>query len=365
MLRLNGQAEFVNDKEAPRHDRKTGNIQLAHAGVEGTRLIMNKQNVHTERFGCKNNELFAEIGSYFAADGSFSENEFRQSLQKSLAYMKEQSKDDSAFSGTANRWLSAKLLEIIDYLHEKDMPEASFRLFKTAIEECASLGLPDISLPTEYLAYILSHAADIRPKREKIDASNVKRERIIDAALKVFARDGFYRATMDDVAKLADVGKGSVYRYFKNKDDLLKCIIIEHTEEILEHISAMLSQEVGIVEQIQRVIQTWVTFIANHHELYGLIQNNIQIHDTNTRDLFFTHMLSKLPMLKEKTISLNRDHQTRVSNLTFDTIFMGSFGFVDWVYYKWLLNGKAYDLRDEVPIIVDMLLHGCIVETRN
>ena len=165
MLRLNGQAEFVNEKEAPRHDRKTGHPRLAHAGVEGARLIMNKQNVHTERFGCKNNELFAEIGSYFAADGSFSENEFRQSLQKSLAYMKEQSKDDSAFSGTANRWLSAKLLEIIDYLHEKDMPEASFRLFKTAIEECASLGLPDISLPTEYLAYILSHAADIRPKR--------------------------------------------------------------------------------------------------------------------------------------------------------------------------------------------------------
>jgi hypothetical protein len=43
-------------------------------------------------------------------------------------------------------------------------------------------------------------------------------------------------------------------------------------------------------------------------------------------------------------------------------MFFGSFGYVDWVFYKWLRSGKVYNLMDEVPIIVEILLHGSIKE---
>ena len=93
-----------------------------------------------------------------------------------------------------------------------------------------------------------------------------------------------------------------------------------------------------------------------------IIQSNIQRHDTNTRDLFFDHVFSMLPMLKERVISLNRLNRIRISNLTFDTMFFGSFGYVDWVFYKWLRFGKAYNLMDEVSIIIEILLQGSIKE---
>ncbi|MEN6476112.1 MAG: TetR/AcrR family transcriptional regulator [Syntrophaceae bacterium] len=325
---------------------------------------MNKLDARMEMFKAKTDEFFAELGSYFSADGNLNEKEFRQSLKKSLEYIKAHSQDEATFSLHANTWLSAKLHEIIDYLHNKDMPEASFRLFKTAIDECASLGLPDIVLPTDSLSYILTHAQDIKPKREKINASNKKRERVIDAALKIFDRDGFHRATMDDIAKLADVGKGSVYRYFKNKDDLLQCILMERTEQFFEDMNVVFSLEIDIAERIQMIIAGWVNFIYQNQELYGLIQNIIQINDTNTRDIFFSQMVSKLPMLKERSVAVARDDRTRVTELTFETIFIGGLGFVDWVYYKWIRAGKSYDLLDEIPIIVDMLLHGCLVEPK-
>jgi len=312
----------------------------------------------------KTEEFFAELGSYFAADGSLNDKAFRQSLKKSLEYIKAHSQDESTFSSHANIWLSAKLHEIVDYLHDKGMPEASFRLFRTAIEVCASLGLPDIALPTENLAYILSHAQDSRPKREKINVSNKKRERVINAALTIFDRDGFHRATMDDIAKLADVGKGSIYRYFKNKDDLLQCILIERTDTFFEDMNNVFSLDIDIAERIQMIIEGWVNFIYQNQELYGLIQNIIQINDTNTRDIFFNQLVNKLPMLKERSVAVAHDDRTRVTELTFETIFIGGLGFVDWVYYKWIRAGKSYNLLDEIPIIVDMLLHGCLVDRR-
>ena len=326
---------------------------------------MAKKDAFHELFGGKSNQLFAEIGRYFSADGSFSEDEFRRSLKTSLAHIKAHSRNEIDFSTHADEWLSTKLKEIIDYLDEKGMPEASFRLFKTAVEECARMGLPKVSLPTNHLNDILSHVPDTKLRKDKGDSPDKKKTRVMDAALKVFARDGYHRATIDDISKLAEVGKGSVYRHFKSKEDLLKSLLIERSKEILDHINHILSNEMGIVEQVQATIRAWVEFIAENPELYGLIQSNVQIQDANTRDVIFNHVFSKLPMLKERVISLNRENRIHISNLTFETIFLGSYGFVDWVFYKWLRYGKAYDLRDEVPIIIEMLLHGCLGESRN
>jgi len=322
---------------------------------------MKKKDAFPEFLGGKSNKLFAEVGRYFSADGSFYEEEFRKSLRASLSSIKEHSSDSTAFSTNADEWLTAKLNEIINYLDEKGMPEASSSLFKAAVDECARIGLPNVSLPAVHLNAVLSYIPDKKPVKHKNNTSDMK-TRIMDAALKKFAGDGYHQSTIDDVAELAGVGKGSVYRYFKSKDDLLTSLIVDRSEEIFKRINQIFSNEMDIVEQIQAAIHDWIRFIADNSDLYGLIQSNIQIHDTNTRDMFFDHVFSKLPMLKERVISLNRLNQIRTSNLTFDTMFFGSFGYVDWVFYKWLRSGKVYNLMDEVPIIIEILLHGSIKE---
>ncbi|MDT8274256.1 MAG: hypothetical protein RRA35_13780, partial [Desulfomonilia bacterium] len=86
---------------------------------------MKKKEVFVDFFGGEGNQLFAEIGRYFSADGSFSEDEFRRSLRASLASIRDNTHDDASFRTHADAWLSTKLREIIDYLYEKSMPEAS------------------------------------------------------------------------------------------------------------------------------------------------------------------------------------------------------------------------------------------------
>jgi AcrR family transcriptional regulator len=54
-----------------------------------------------------------------------------------------------------------------------------------------------------------------------------KRARLINSAAALFSRVGFERATVDDIADGADVAKGTVYLYFRNKADLFRAILLE------------------------------------------------------------------------------------------------------------------------------------------
>jgi AcrR family transcriptional regulator len=72
----------------------------------------------------------------------------------------------------------------------------------------------------------MSEAADLtqnQPAEAEID--NAKRRQIIDGARKVFLERGFDAASMGDIAKAAGVSKGTLYVYFKDKDELFGAIV--------------------------------------------------------------------------------------------------------------------------------------------
>lgn len=63
-----------------------------------------------------------------------------------------------------------------------------------------------------------------------------KRQRILRAAVQAFAEKGYLNATISEIASLAGVSEGTVYEYFKNKEDLLFCISEEHFQDHLNQL---------------------------------------------------------------------------------------------------------------------------------
>lgn len=61
-----------------------------------------------------------------------------------------------------------------------------------------------------------------------------RREQILQAALEVFAEDSYHGASMASVAKKAKVSKGLIYNYFKSKEELLKTLIVDIFDEVME-----------------------------------------------------------------------------------------------------------------------------------
>ena len=98
---------------------------------------------------------------------------------------------------------------------------------------------------------------------QKPDPKTEKKNRIIEAAVKVFAEKGFYLAKVSDVAKAANVADGTIYLYFKNKDDLLINLFEQKMELILQRFKAYLKDIIDPVEKLHRFVDFY--FILNLH----------------------------------------------------------------------------------------------------
>src|SRR5881275_860069 len=72
---------------------------------------------------------------------------------------------------------------------------------------------------------------------------NDKRSRILDAAVRVFAERGFFGATVAEIARAAGVADGTIYLYFKSKDDVLLRLFDEKMTELLAEAKAAASQD--------------------------------------------------------------------------------------------------------------------------
>ena len=57
------------------------------------------------------------------------------------------------------------------------------------------------------------------------DVSKLRKQQILDAAIKVFSRSGFEKARMDDIAEESGLSKGTLYWYFKNKDEIISNVL--------------------------------------------------------------------------------------------------------------------------------------------
>ncbi|MDP0492129.1 MAG: helix-turn-helix domain-containing protein [Verrucomicrobiota bacterium JB023] len=85
-----------------------------------------------------------------------------------------------------------------------------------------------------------------------------KESQILDAALEVFLRYGFKKATMGDIAKKAGMSRPSLYLVFSNKEDIFRAAITRKEEEFCEDTERKLQQQSGLQERLYTVLETWL-----------------------------------------------------------------------------------------------------------
>ena len=94
------------------------------------------------------------------------------------------------------------------------------------------------------------------------------RGEILLAAQKVFAAKGFFPTTMSDIAREAEFGTGTLYKYFKSKEELYFTLIDEKVEEINRLVKAELSQKTSAVERIKKVLGLEFEFFERNRDFF-------------------------------------------------------------------------------------------------
>lgn len=309
--------------------------------------------------------FYKEIGQYFAPDGSFDRKVFSLVFKQHIDRLRENSESIENFQDEASKWVETYVASVITHLKAKNMTGAIYIFVKNVVDRCVSLGIKSVSMPADLLENLFTlqpeggEESEVHKDKTRT-TQDEKRQKIFAAALKVFAEMGFHRATMDSIAASAGIGKGSLYRMFASKEDLLEQLLYEEYRKITRRIGRIFAANEDLIDGLQEMIEFWVAYINDNPVFYKLIQNNDLKSGVPAKTQFYIVMSEQLPMLKERIVSLNREHKLKYMN--FESLMYGIFGFVDGIVHNWLSHEMQYPLTREVPLILECVFNGFLSE---
>ena len=103
-----------------------------------------------------------------------------------------------------------------------------------------------------------------------------KRERILQSAIKVFARKGFYNTRVSEIARTAGVADGTIYLYFKNKDDILISLFNDRIGKLNDEMERQLATLGSPSEKVKRIVSIQLGLLRGHKDLAEVITINLR-----------------------------------------------------------------------------------------
>ena len=104
-----------------------------------------------------------------------------------------------------------------------------------------------------------------------IDTSLPKDIRILQAAEEVFSQHGYEKATLDEIIALADVGKGTVYKYFGNKEHLFYKLVADKNAPFLEKLQQAVDSADSFEDKLKKYFEVMVHFYIANSTLWQII----------------------------------------------------------------------------------------------
>lgn len=184
-----------------------------------------------------------------------------------------------------------------------------------------------------------------------------KRGKILDAATKVFASQGFYNAKMQDIAKEAGVAHGTLYLYFNSKDSLLAAIFQEVFGELIEYIRSEIQKQDNPEDKFRKMIDLQIDIIETNPNLTKLIliefpRTGNFLNDSNI-DVLSTYITMIGEILNE---GINRGSFS--TSIDIDTIATMIYAGIQGLATRWILDDMKYTLKGMEKGISDFFLNG-------
>jgi len=116
---------------------------------------------------------------------------------------------------------------------------------------------------------------------------DAKRRQILDTAARLFAAKPFHEVKLDDIAAAAKLGKGTIYIYFKSKDDLYVGLILDGIEGLLAELKGTVEgtpARPGAWSVLENIVGSLLAFGRRYPHLYSLMRAGVDIKDPRLND---------------------------------------------------------------------------------
>jgi TetR/AcrR family fatty acid metabolism transcriptional regulator len=199
----------------------------------------------------------------------------------------------------------------------------------------------------------LSSASAAAPLQPAAD----KREAILKAATRVFARGGFFQSQVADVAREAGVAAGTVYLYFRSKDDLLVSLFERTMREAIAEGRAALDGVVEPRERLTRLARLHLERLGRDRDLAVVFQVELRQSTKFMERFSSTYLRDYLGLIRDTLAQGQAAGQFRADiNATIAAKVF--FGALDEMATNWMLSRRRYSLPAQVDAIVDLFING-------
>jgi len=190
-----------------------------------------------------------------------------------------------------------------------------------------------------------------RPKTED------KRKRILQAAVKVFARKGYFAARVSDIAGRAGVADGTIYLYFKSKEDILVRLFDEVMAEQAAGLRGAVRALPSAPERLRAIAERHLRALGGNRDLAVVFQVELR-RSTQFMERFTASWLGDYFALITEVMEQGQREGALRADLNKKVATKAFFGALDEMVTSWIIGGKGYDLAKLAAPVVDLFLRG-------
>ncbi|MGG3450801.1 MULTISPECIES: TetR/AcrR family transcriptional regulator [Bacillaceae] len=190
-----------------------------------------------------------------------------------------------------------------------------------------------------------------------------KYHQIIDAAVIAIAENGYHQTQVSKIARQAGVADGTIYLYFKNKEDILISLFQEKVGTFAVKMKESIQIKAKAAEQLRMLVENHFTMLTEDPYLAVVTQLELRQSNKELR-LKINEVLKEYLLLIDQILQGGIDDGEFRSNLNIRLARQMIFGTLDEMITTWVMNDQKYDLTASASDVVEMLLNGFSAEKR-
>ncbi|MDQ3651351.1 MAG: TetR family transcriptional regulator [Acidobacteriota bacterium] len=187
-----------------------------------------------------------------------------------------------------------------------------------------------------------------------------KREAILRAATQVFARNGYFNSKVADIAHVAGVADGTVYLYFKSKEEILHSIFDRNAGEAIDEGRKLLGALTDAREKLRRIATLHLERLGADRDLAVVFQVELRGSTKFMEEFSAAGLAEYLHLIREVFEEGQRAGMFR-ADLNAKVVAKVLFGALDEMATNWILSKRRYKLAPMADQVLDIFLNGVSV----
>jgi len=189
------------------------------------------------------------------------------------------------------------------------------------------------------------------------NSAGEKYHRILEAAVSVFAEKGFHQATISQIAREAGVADGTIYLYFKNKDDILVQFFTYKTKQVFAGFREAVKKADNAIAKLRNLVHRHLEEFQKDRNMAvvyeAMTHQNIELVQVNIREMskMYQDIVSEIIERGQEEGVMRRD-------LYIGLVKRFILGAVESAISNWLRSKRKYDLTSMTDPIIDLFIRG-------